>query len=113
MVPGGAVVWLMNAVVLWIAGQATGVSFGPRAAAASWAVGSLAGAVTGTPGGAGTTEGAAIVPLMAEGIAAADALAAVVLARGLHYLSALVVGGACFLTRPSGRGPLTRPPEAG
>ena len=107
MIVGGTVVWMLNVVVLWIAGRAVGVPFSFEAAAAAWALGSLAGSLSGTPGGAGTTEGAAIIPLVREGAAAPEALAAVFLARGLHYLSALVIGGACFLARPAGSGPLT------
>ncbi len=100
MAAGGTVVWFANAVVLWIAGWAVGTRFSLGAAASAWALGSLAGAVTGTPGGAGTTEGAAILPLMAQGIPKSEALAAVLLARGLHYISAILLGGACFLLRP-------------
>ncbi len=110
MAAGGSVVWLLNVVVLWIVGRAVGVPFSASAAAAAWALGSLAGAVSGTPGGAGTTEGAAIIPIVQEGFLPAEALAAVILARGLHYISALLVGGACFLTRPAGGGPLTESP---
>ena len=104
---GGTAVWMLNVVVLWIAGRAVGVPCSIEAAAAAWALGSLAGSLSGTPGGAGTTEGAAIIPLVREGAAAPEALAAVILARGLHYLSALLIGGACFLARPAGSGPLT------
>lgn len=107
MVGGGTVVWMLNVVVLWIAGRAVGVPFSFQAAAAAWALGSLAGTLSGTPGGAGTTEAAAIIPLVGAGAAAPEALAAVFLARGLHYLSALMIGGACFLARPAGVGPLT------
>jgi len=107
MVLGGSLVWLLNVLVLWIVGRAVGISFGGATAAAAWAVGSLAGAVSGTPGGAGTTEAAAANYLAGEGILFTEALAAVVLARGLHYLSALTIGGTCFITRPAGSGPLT------
>ena len=116
MVFGGSTVWLINVLVLWLTGRAVGVPFSIEAAASAWALGSLAGAVSGTPGGAGTTEGAAIIPLVQEGFGAPEALAAVLLARGLHYLSALLVGGACFITRPAGSGPLTEAeaePDAG
>jgi uncharacterized protein (TIRG00374 family) len=99
MAGGGSVVWLASAVVLWVAGWAVGAEFSFGAAAAAWALGSFAGAVSGTPGGAGTTEGAAILPLMAQGIPKSEALAAVLLARGLHYLSALLIGGLCFVFR--------------
>jgi uncharacterized membrane protein YbhN (UPF0104 family) len=107
MITGGCLVWLLNVVVLWIAGRAVGISFSGGAAAAAWAIGSLAGAISGTPGGAGTTEAAAANYLAGEGIRFTDALAAVFLARGLHYLSALLIGGACFITRPEVSGPLT------
>jgi len=101
---GGSVVWFANAIVLWVAGWATGTEFTLGAAAAAWAIGSFAGAVSGTPGGAGATEAAAILPLMSQGIPESEALAAVLLARGLHYVSAILIGGACFIFRPGGAG---------
>ncbi|MFQ5669898.1 MAG: YbhN family protein [Acidobacteriota bacterium] len=112
---GSATVWFANAIVLWIAGKATGADFSLAAAAAAWALGSLAGAVTGTPGGAGTTEAAAMLPLTTQGVPSAEALAAILVARGLHYGSAILIGGLCFLSRPasfrgSERVPLLRPP---
>jgi uncharacterized protein (TIRG00374 family) len=113
MAVGGSLVWLLNVLVLWIVGRAVGISFSGGVAAAAWAVGSLAGAISGTPGGAGTTEAAAANYLAGEGILFTDALATVVLARGLHYISALLIGGTCFITRPSGTGPLTESDSTG
>ena len=55
------------------------------------AIGGTAGTVTGAPGGLGVTEAAQIAVLAAHGIPDERAAAAVLIARGLHYL--LIVGG--------------------
>ena len=108
----GPVVWLANALTLWLAGRALGAPFGPDEAAAAWALGSLAGAATGTPGGIGATEAFGSTVLVAGGLPAPLALAAMLLGRSLHYISALVIGGPLlFLHRRATREGADVPPQ--
>ena len=100
---GGSAVWLCNVLTFLLAGRAVGAGFGLGGAAAAWSLGSIAGVASGTPGGIGTTETAAIVPLVAAGVPAAEALAAVLLARLIQYITAIVLGGACFLSETAKR----------
>ncbi len=102
---GGAAVWLFNVLTFLLAGRAIGASFGLGGAAAAWSLGSIAGVASGTPGGVGTTESAAIVPLIALGVAPSEALAAVLLARLIHYVSAILIGWGCFLAAGKQRPP--------
>ncbi|MFQ5876665.1 MAG: lysylphosphatidylglycerol synthase domain-containing protein, partial [Acidobacteriota bacterium] len=86
-----------NGLPFQSAAAALGSSLRLPAAAAAFALGSLAGTLSGTPGGAGTTELAAMAPLVALGVPTDGALAAVLLARGVHYASCLLIGGAALL----------------
>jgi uncharacterized membrane protein YbhN (UPF0104 family) len=95
---GGAAQWLCCVLAFALAGRAVGASFSLAAAAASFTLGSMVGVASGTPGGIGTTESAAIIPLMAQGVPAPTALAAVLLARLIPYVSAVTIGGVCFLS---------------
>jgi uncharacterized protein (TIRG00374 family) len=56
------------------------------------AVGNAAGTLSGTPGGAGTTELAMVPSFVAMGLSPALAMAGTLLFRGLHYLLVLAVG---------------------
>src|SRR5262245_3029630 len=94
---GGAAQWFFSVLAFALAGRAVGADFSLAAAAASFTLGSMVGVASGTPGGVGTTESAAIVPLMAQGVPAPTALAAVMLARLVQYVSAISIGGVCFL----------------
>jgi uncharacterized membrane protein YbhN (UPF0104 family) len=94
---GGAAVWLFNVLTLLLAGRAIGAGFGFGAAAAAWSLGSMAGVTSGSPGGVGVTESVGIMPLIALGVPAPDALAAILLARFIHYLSAVTIGGICLI----------------
>lgn len=105
MAAGGAAVWAANVVTYQIAGAALGAPLRFSDAAIAFSLGSLAGTLTGTPGGAGTTEVAALAPLLALGIPADRALALILLARGVHYVASLVLGGLCAL------GPHPEPPK--
>lgn len=100
MAIGGAVLWGVNVVTYQVAAAALGTSLPFAGAAIAFSLGALAGTVTGTPGGAGTTEAAALAPLLALGIPADQALALILLARGVHYLASLGLGGACALALP-------------
>ena len=100
MLAGGAMVWGGAVLGLFLASHAVGAGLGMAGAAAAWSLGSMVGVASGTPGGAGTTESAALVPLLAMGVPADQALAAILLARLLEYLFDLVAGGLCALARP-------------
>jgi uncharacterized protein (TIRG00374 family) len=97
MAAGGSAVWLGNVFTFQLASAALGAEIPLAAAAAAFSLGSLAGVASGTPGGAGTTEAAAYLPLVALGVPEDLALASVLLARGLHYASAVLLGGLCAL----------------
>ncbi len=97
MAVGGMGVWAGNVLTFYLAAAALGAPISFSVAAASFSLGALAGAASGTPGGAGTTEAAAVIPLVHLGVAGDLALASVLLARGIHYLSALLLGGICAL----------------
>ncbi len=98
MVVGGTLVWLGNTLTFLLAARALDLEIPFMVAAAAFSLGSLAGVASGSPGGAGATEAAAIVPLVHLGYADDLALASVLLARGIHYASALLLGGICALT---------------
>jgi uncharacterized membrane protein YbhN (UPF0104 family) len=100
MAIGGAALWGVNVLTYQLAAAALGVSLPFSGAAVAFSLGSLAGTLTGTPGGAGTTEAAALAPLLALGIPADQALALILLARGVHYIGSLSLGGACALATP-------------
>ena len=100
MAVGGVMVWGVNVVTYQVAAASLGVSLPFSGAAVAFSLGSLAGTITGTPGGAGTTEAAALAPLLALGIPADQALALILLARGVHYIGSLSLGGACALLAP-------------
>jgi uncharacterized membrane protein YbhN (UPF0104 family) len=56
------------------------------------ALGGLLGGTVGAPGGVGVTEAAQIAFLTSQGVADGEATAAVLIARGLHYLVILAGG---------------------
>ncbi|HKI87334.1 MAG TPA: lysylphosphatidylglycerol synthase transmembrane domain-containing protein [Thermoanaerobaculia bacterium] len=56
------------------------------------ALGTAAGAITGTPGGLGTTEAAMIESFVLLGTPRLDAVAATFLCRGLHYVMVVALG---------------------
>jgi uncharacterized membrane protein YbhN (UPF0104 family) len=101
---GGAAVYAANVVTFQVAAAALGWRMGFVEAAGAFSIGSLAGTVVNTPGGVGTTEAAATLFLQrAAGVPADVALAAVFLARGMHYLCSLALGGAAFLAGGTAR----------
>lgn len=93
-VSGATLVWIANIATYRLAAAALGAEIGFIPLAVAFSLGSLAGSASGTPGGAGTTESAALVPLVALGTPTDVALATILLARSAHYVSALVIGGA-------------------
>ncbi len=66
-------------------------------------LGGFAGIVTGTPGGVATTEAASIAGYVALGLGRAEAVAGVLLFRGLHYALVLGLGSPCLLYWELGR----------
>lgn len=98
MVVGGTLVWMGNILTFLLAARALGLDVPFLVAAAAFTLGSLAGVASGSPGGAGATEAAAVVPLVHLGYPDDLALASVLLARGIHYASAILLGGICALT---------------
>jgi uncharacterized protein (TIRG00374 family) len=86
----GVTLFLANAVAQWLLFRALGQEVGMLAVVAVVALGNAAGMLAGTPGGIGTTEAAMVASYVALGVDRANAGAATLLFRGLHY--ALVVG---------------------
>lgn len=61
------------------------------------ALGGVVGTATGAPGGVGVTEAAQIAFLQSQGVGQGEATAAVLLARGLHYLVIVAFGSVSAL----------------
>lgn len=104
---GGSAAWYGGALSLFFASRAVGADLGMGAAAAAWALGSTAGIVSGSPGGAGVAESAALVPLVAMGIPPDRAISAILIARLFEYAVGILVGGACALAEARPRGGAT------
>jgi uncharacterized protein (TIRG00374 family) len=83
-------VFIASTLAQWLLFVAVGTDIEPLRVAAIVGLGGFAGAVTGTPGGIGSTEAAMIAGFVALGVPRVDAVTAVFLFRGLHY--ALVFG---------------------
>ncbi len=88
----GIALFLANAVAQWLIFRALGQEVGVLAVVAVVALGNAAGMLAGTPGGIGTTEAAMVAAYVALGVDRANAGAATLLFRGLHYGLVVVVG---------------------
>jgi uncharacterized membrane protein YbhN (UPF0104 family) len=88
----GAVLFVVNGMVQWLAFEALELPVGLPAALAVVGVGGFAGVAVGTPGGAGGAEAAMIATLAALGVSTVDATVATLLFRGLHYAVTLGCG---------------------
>ena len=88
----GLVFVAFNALALWAMLHAIGQSTDPLTAWAAVAVGGLAGAFGGTPGGVATTEAGMVVALTVLEVPELQAAAATLLYRGLHYAVVLALG---------------------
>lgn len=88
----GLVFVAFNALALWAMLHAIGRPTDPLTAWAAVAVGGLAGAFGGTPGGVATTEAGMVVALTALEVPELQAAAATLLFRGLHYAVVLALG---------------------
>jgi hypothetical protein len=90
--PGAAVAWLLESVLVWTCAGWAGIDLSPRDAALVTAVTIAAQLVAIAPGGIGTYEAAATAALVALGADPGAALAAAVTAHALKTAYALVAG---------------------
>jgi uncharacterized protein (TIRG00374 family) len=103
-------IFFSNVTAQWLLFRAVGSELHPVLVAAVVGLGGFAGAVTGTPGGIGSTEAAMVSGYVVLGVARADAVAAALVFRGLHYALVLGCGLPSFvvleiLRRRATRGP--------
>ena len=93
VVPGAAVAWLLESVLVWSCAGWAGIALSPADAALVTAVTIAAQTVAVAPGGVGTYEAAATAALVASvGADPGAALAAAIAAHALKTLYALVAG---------------------
>jgi len=92
--PGAALAWLLESVLVWRCASWAGIDLSPRDAALVTAVTIAAQVVAIAPGGIGTYEAAATAALVGLGADPGAALAAAVAAHALKTAYALVAGGA-------------------
>ncbi|HXU47397.1 MAG TPA: flippase-like domain-containing protein [Thermoanaerobaculia bacterium] len=88
----GAGFFLLSVLAQWLVFAALGHSESPLVVSAVVALGAAAGMLTGTPGGAGTTEAAMVTIFVALGVARGDAAAGTIVFRGLTYAADLALG---------------------
>ncbi len=88
----GVAYFLVNIAAQWAMFRALGAPVSPFVVVAVVALGTAVGTLTGTPGGMGTTEVAMMASFKLMGVDAVVAAAGILLYRGLHYASVLVVG---------------------
>ncbi len=88
----GIAYFLVNIAAQWAMFRALGAPVSPFVVIAVVALGTAVGTLTGTPGGMGTTEVAMMASFKLMGVDAVAAAAGILLYRGLHYASVLVVG---------------------
>jgi uncharacterized protein (TIRG00374 family) len=88
----GVAYFLVNIAAQWAMFRALGAPVNPFVVVAVVALGTAVGTLTGTPGGMGTTEVAMMASFKLMGVDAVVAAAGILLYRGLHYASVLVVG---------------------
>jgi uncharacterized protein (TIRG00374 family) len=88
----GTAYFLVNIAAQWVMFRALGAPVSPFVVVAVVALGTAVGNLTGTPGGLGTTEVAMMASFKLMGVDAVAAAAGILLYRGLHYASILVVG---------------------
>jgi len=88
----GLAYYLVNAAAQWVLFLAMGEVVAPLAVLTVVALGTTVGTLTATPGGLGTTEVTMLVVFKLMGIDEILAAAGVLLFRGLHYASVLLLG---------------------
>lgn len=106
----GAGVFLSGVAAQWVVFEGLGGGAGPLVVFAAVALGMTVGTVTGSPGGIGVTEAGMIVAYTALGTGRAEAVAATLLFRGLHYAVVAGLGVPSVLVR---EGFVGRPPSRG
>ncbi len=95
----------------WLLFRALGIELPLVLVAAVTGLGTLAGTISGLPGGLGPMEVALVSGYELLGVGRADALAGVLLFRGLHYLLVLALGLPAFLALELGGNGRTRDSE--
>lgn len=93
-----------NVVAQWAAFRALGIEPGWLAVVVTVTLGTAAGALLGTPGGAGATEAAMIACYAAFGVDHLEATAATLLYRAVHYGVLLLPGLICLVLLELGTG---------
>jgi uncharacterized membrane protein YbhN (UPF0104 family) len=83
---------LLNALAQWLVFLSLDFRVSMLAVLIGVTLGTAAGALTGTPGGLGTTEAGMIFTFVALEVPEVEAVAATVLYRGLHYLLVVALG---------------------
>lgn len=113
-VPGAAVAWLLESVLVWSCAGWAGIDVSPADAALVTAVTIAAQTVAIAPGGIGTYEAAATAALVGVGAGPGPALAAAVTAHAIKTAYALVAGGVgVFAPAPGLLGRLRLPSPPG
>ncbi|MGB5891101.1 MAG: lysylphosphatidylglycerol synthase transmembrane domain-containing protein [Thermoanaerobaculia bacterium] len=88
----GVAFFLLNVLAQWVIFSGLDSQVSLLTVAITVALGAAAGQLTGTPGGAATTEAAMIACFVALGVDRVDAVAATLLYRGLHYGLIMILG---------------------
>jgi uncharacterized protein (TIRG00374 family) len=88
----GFAYFLVNIAAQWAMFLALGADVSPFVVISVVAMGTAVGTLTGTPGGLGTTEVAMMASFKLFGVDEVVAAAGILLFRGLHYVTVLVVG---------------------
>ena len=88
----GVAYFLVNIAAQWAMFRALGADVSPFVVVSVVAMGTAVGTLTGTPGGLGTTEVAMMASFKLFGVDEVVAAAGILLFRGLHYVTVLVVG---------------------
>ncbi len=88
----GVAFFLLNVLAQWVIFTGLDSQVSLLTVAITVALGATAGQLTGTPGGAATTEAAMIACFVALGVDRVDAVAATLLYRGLHYGLIMILG---------------------
>ncbi len=88
----GLLILLLNVLAQWWIFESLGTPVRLGTVAATIALGIAAGLLTGTPGGIATTEAAMVGLYVSLGVDRVDAVAGVLLYRGIHYLLVLTLG---------------------
>jgi len=110
MAATGSLIFSLNVAAQWLIFESLGSPVRLAAVISTIALGLAAGLLTGTPGGAATTEAAMIGLYVSWGVDGVEATAGVLLYRGIHYLLVLILGLPClvYCEAATGRAQRTR-----